>query len=330
MGSPAISILVPVYNGLPYFKECIDSVLAQNFYDWELFISDNGSIDGTREYLGTLTDPRIRIVLQEKNLGLWGNLNFLFQEAAAPISQILCADDSMVPGALSKIMHCWAETPAEIVSLRFNWSLLSQSFRYKIAHQMLPLECSPKNSDFRYFIFGCSQGSLSNVGIRTATINERGGFRQDLPFAGDFDFWSKMSRDHPWKAVEEIVTWVRPHEGQASSYLNRNGEGVKQQLQVRQECFTRVAGKCSNLLLRTRGSWDYFRFIHQGFRTLMLEKRIGPLLEVFRQSRQPMHLPRIFAYLLYVGTINGRIGADFTTRALIKSWNSRNPSARIG
>jgi glycosyltransferase involved in cell wall biosynthesis len=330
MGSPAISILVPVYNGRPYFKECIDSVLAQDFQDWELFISDNGSNDGTREYLDTLTDPRIRIVQQEKNLGIWGNLNFLFQEASAPISQILCADDFMVPGGLSKIMQCWAETPAEVVSLRFNWSLLSQSFRYKIAHDILPLECSPKNSDLRYFIFGCLQGSLSNVGIRTAIINERGGFRQDLPFAGDFDFWSKMSRDHPWKAVEDIVIKIRPHEGQASSYLNRNGEGVNQQLLVRQECFMGVSGKCSNLLLRTKGSWDYFRFIHQGFRTLVFEKRTAPLWEVFRQARQPMHLPRICAYILYLVTMNGRIGANYITQILIRSWNSRNPSATIG
>lgn len=84
MGSPAISILVPVYNGLPYFKECIDSVLAQNFYDWELFISDNGSIDGTREYLGTLTDPRIRIVLQKKKSGTLGKPQFPFPGSRRP------------------------------------------------------------------------------------------------------------------------------------------------------------------------------------------------------------------------------------------------------
>ena len=50
---PAISILTPVWNGLPYVKECIASVLAQEFQDWELLIGDNGSTDGTREYLAS-------------------------------------------------------------------------------------------------------------------------------------------------------------------------------------------------------------------------------------------------------------------------------------
>ena len=38
---PAISILTPVWNGLPYIKECIESVLSQDFQDWEMIIGDN-------------------------------------------------------------------------------------------------------------------------------------------------------------------------------------------------------------------------------------------------------------------------------------------------
>ena len=76
--TPAISILTPVWNGLPYIKECVESVFSQEFQDWELIISDNGSTDGTRDYLDTLTDKRVQIFKQDKNLGIDGNLNFLF------------------------------------------------------------------------------------------------------------------------------------------------------------------------------------------------------------------------------------------------------------
>ena len=48
---PAISIITPVWNGLPYIKECVESVIAQDFQDWELIIGDNASEDGTSEYL---------------------------------------------------------------------------------------------------------------------------------------------------------------------------------------------------------------------------------------------------------------------------------------
>ena len=57
---PAISILTPVWNGLPYIKECIESVLSQDFQDWEMIIGDNESDDGTSEYLRSFTDPRIK------------------------------------------------------------------------------------------------------------------------------------------------------------------------------------------------------------------------------------------------------------------------------
>src|SRR5688500_15313128 len=94
----AISILTPVWNGLPFVKECIDSVLSQEFQEWELIISDNGSTDGTRDYLDTLKDERIKIYKQEKNLGIYGNLNFLLSKASAPIGYWLCADDYFHPG----------------------------------------------------------------------------------------------------------------------------------------------------------------------------------------------------------------------------------------
>ena len=52
-----ISIITPVWNGLNYLEECIQSVLTQEFDHWEMIISDNGSTDGTREYLDTIKDP---------------------------------------------------------------------------------------------------------------------------------------------------------------------------------------------------------------------------------------------------------------------------------
>ncbi|WP_432713823.1 glycosyltransferase family 2 protein [Pedobacter sp.] len=67
---PSISIITPVWNGLPFIKECIDSVLSQDHACWEMLISDNCSTDGTRAYLDTLKDPRIKIFKQESNLGI--------------------------------------------------------------------------------------------------------------------------------------------------------------------------------------------------------------------------------------------------------------------
>ena len=67
-----VSILVPVFNGEKYLAECIESVLAQDFADFEILIADNGSTDGTRAIIEELAvkDQRIRWWTNPSNLGL--------------------------------------------------------------------------------------------------------------------------------------------------------------------------------------------------------------------------------------------------------------------
>lgn len=64
--SPFFSVIVPVYNVAPYLEECLDSVLAQTFPDWECLCTDDGSKDGSDLILDAYArrDPRFRIVHQ--------------------------------------------------------------------------------------------------------------------------------------------------------------------------------------------------------------------------------------------------------------------------
>lgn len=71
---PKVSVLLPVYNGLPYLGEAIESVLTQTFADFELIIIDDGSTDGSASVLGDFTDPRIHLY-QQPNSGLPATLN---------------------------------------------------------------------------------------------------------------------------------------------------------------------------------------------------------------------------------------------------------------
>ena len=66
---------MPTYNVAPYVKEAVESVLRQNYADFELLVIDDCSTDGTLDVVRTIEDPRIRIVQNERNLGLADNLN---------------------------------------------------------------------------------------------------------------------------------------------------------------------------------------------------------------------------------------------------------------
>lgn len=70
-----VTILMPTYNVAPYVKEAIASVLRQTYRDFELLVIDDCSTDNTVSLVHSIDDPRIRIVQNEKNLGLAENLN---------------------------------------------------------------------------------------------------------------------------------------------------------------------------------------------------------------------------------------------------------------
>jgi len=72
--SPIVSVILPVYNGLPYLEEALDSVLTQSFRDFELIVINDGSTDGSAAIIENLHDPRIRF-FQQTNKGLATTLN---------------------------------------------------------------------------------------------------------------------------------------------------------------------------------------------------------------------------------------------------------------
>lgn len=69
MNDPLVTVMMPVFNGLPMIQASIESLLAQTYSNWECIIVDDGSTDGTSDFLDTLTDRRFIVFHFAKNLG---------------------------------------------------------------------------------------------------------------------------------------------------------------------------------------------------------------------------------------------------------------------
>jgi glycosyltransferase involved in cell wall biosynthesis len=106
-----ISVVMCAYNGMPYIKEAVACMLAQTYPAWELIISDDCSTDGTRQWLQEIRDPRIKIFLQEKNIGYVANKNFAHQQAKGEYITQLDNDDTCTPDRLEKQMNALLENP---------------------------------------------------------------------------------------------------------------------------------------------------------------------------------------------------------------------------
>ena len=72
---PAISVVMPLYNGEKYLKEAINSILEQTYSDFELLLIDDASSDRTEEIIRSYKDDRIVYIKNEQNLGLIKTLN---------------------------------------------------------------------------------------------------------------------------------------------------------------------------------------------------------------------------------------------------------------
>lgn len=69
-----ISICIPVYNGAKTILETLKSVTSQTYKDFEIIVVDNASTDNTVELVNSVRDNRIKLYVNEKNIGGGGNL----------------------------------------------------------------------------------------------------------------------------------------------------------------------------------------------------------------------------------------------------------------
>ena len=106
---PLVSVLTPVYNGESYLAECIESVLAQTYSNWEYLILNNCSKDATADIAlrYVAKDPRVRLVNSDTFRGVIGNHNYAFSliSPESKYTKVVSADDVIFPDSLTRLVH---------------------------------------------------------------------------------------------------------------------------------------------------------------------------------------------------------------------------------
>ena len=99
-----VSIITPSYNSSRFVKECIDSVLAQRYRDWEMIIVDDCSTDGSVELIRDIIrqEPRIKLVALDENVGAAEARNVAISMAYGRFIAFLDSDDLWVPEKLER------------------------------------------------------------------------------------------------------------------------------------------------------------------------------------------------------------------------------------
>lgn len=97
-----VSICMPAYNGGQFIRAALASVLHQTYQNFEIIVTDDCSSDNTVDIVRSFSDPRIRLYLNEKNLGLVGNWNYCVSLARGEYIKLMGDDDLLVPITLEK------------------------------------------------------------------------------------------------------------------------------------------------------------------------------------------------------------------------------------
>lgn len=89
------SIIIPVHNGMPYLKSCIDSIISQEYDDYELIVSDDNSTDGGKEYLRSLKHCKIRFIEPHQSLSMTEHWEWALSHAKGTWQIFVGQDDAL-------------------------------------------------------------------------------------------------------------------------------------------------------------------------------------------------------------------------------------------
>ena len=112
MRAPSVSVITPVFNPGVFLRPAVESVLAQSRPDFELLLVDDGSTDGSREWLRTIGDPRVRLLENPSNLGPAATRNRALAEARGEFVAFLNHDDIATPDRLARQVTHLQANPA--------------------------------------------------------------------------------------------------------------------------------------------------------------------------------------------------------------------------
>jgi len=186
---PLVSVIIPTYNRALYLKEAIDSVLSQDFCDFELIVVDDGSTDATSDIIDSYNGA-FRYICQ-RHRGVSAARNTGISHAKGTFVAFLDSDDLWLPKKLSAQVDFFREHPEALIcqteeiwirnGTRVNSKKRHKKYSGDIFEKALPL---------------CIV-SPSAVMIKKNLFDLVGLFDESLPVCEDYDLWLRISARYP-------------------------------------------------------------------------------------------------------------------------------------
>ncbi len=198
------------YNGENYLKDAIQSIINQNYKNWELIFWDNNSKDNSAKIFKSFKDKRLRYFFKKKKVSLYASRNLALKKTKGEFIAFLDVDDLWHPNKLSLQVKKFKDLKVGLVYGKFlkinNLSL----FRRKqlITKDKLPEGYITENL-LKFYPVG-----LLTIMLRKKFLKGPKVFKTKYNYLGDLDFVLRFSLRYKFAAVQKIVGIYRQHENQ--------------------------------------------------------------------------------------------------------------------
>jgi len=205
--TPQVSVLMTVYNGLPYLEQSLQSVRSQTFRDYEFVIVDDGSKDGSVEVLRRYAaeDPRIRLIANEVNKGQTPCLNQGIAEARGVWIARQDADDLSDPRRLELQMREVTARPHLALLGTNGWLIDSEG------HSLGLINAPVGEAGVRWSSVFYNPFLHTAVLFRRQLALDLGGYSTAFRIAQDYDLWMRIMEQHPADNLAPRLVTYRVH-----------------------------------------------------------------------------------------------------------------------
>jgi glycosyltransferase involved in cell wall biosynthesis len=213
--SPLVTILMPVCDGERFLQEAIDSILVQTFTGFEFLILDDASADSSRSIVLGYDDPRIRLLTNDRNLGVTRTLNRGIQQARGRYMARMDADDVSMPERLERqVAHLDANPNCAVVTTFARIIDTDSVPQGEICLDLSPVELDRQLQLQNRLIHGA-------VMMRADVVRRLGAYDEAMKRSQDYDLWLRISDEHAIHTLPEFLySWRQHGQGISSLYAD--------------------------------------------------------------------------------------------------------------
>lgn len=218
-----VSVVIPVHNGMPHLPETLASVLRQTRVPDQIVVVENGSSDGTAEWLEEHAPAGLRVIVQPTMVGAAANFTCAVQSATGDLVKLLCADDILEPTAIELQARSLERHPRAVLAASQR-TIVDDSGATVFRNRGLGRLNG--EVDGREVIRACALRGQNLLGepcavmFRRSAIDRHLPWDESLPYAIDLDMYTRVLADGTAVLIRTSLARFRLSTGSWSARLN--------------------------------------------------------------------------------------------------------------